>query len=50
MPSITIYLSKADAELVKQARNELKISLSGLFAKALRKKMAAAASKKAVAV
>ncbi len=40
MPSVQLYVSKADAELVERARKELGISLSSIFAKALKKKLA----------
>jgi len=43
MPSLQLYISKADAELVKKARAELRVSLSSIFAEALKKKLDRAA-------
>ncbi len=44
---MTIYLSKADAKLAKKARVELKVSLSSIFAEALKKKLDRQAKKAA---
>ncbi len=47
MPSLQLYISKTDVELVKKARVELKVSLSSIFAEALKKKLDRQAKKAA---
>ncbi len=47
MPSLQLYVNKADVELVKRAKAELGVSLSSIFAEALKKKLDRQAKKAA---